>query len=98
MATLKKGKNLRNQYLRASSLFLVVFLLSATKCNYDPSGTTVLFVYPKENIANKRVINNGCPVKVSEPTTQELTDFESLVCLSPKEAAEFRREFEAKCK
>lgn len=72
--------------------------MSSTKCSYDPSGTTVMFVYPKENIANVRTITNGCPIKVSDPITQPLNDYDSLVCLPPKEAAEFRRQFELKCK
>jgi hypothetical protein len=99
MATQTKGKSLKNQFWKASSLIAIsILLLSSTKCSYDPSGTTVMFAYPKENIANIRTITNSCPIKVSEPITQPLTDLDVLVCLSPAEAAEFRRQFELKCK
>lgn len=83
----------------ATLLVLCSFLMSAKSCNYNPEGTHPIFIYPKKNLASKYTIVNKCPIQVSEPETQNLQDsYDVLVCYTPEESAEIRREYESECK
>lgn len=78
-------------------IFLLASSFLIAGC-FDIKGATVAFIYPDEGVASVRTITNGCPVKVSEKSTMQLKELSGWVCISPKDAAKFRREYESQCK